>query len=1191
MRILPLLALLFPILLQAQTPIWTSAFKANTGGNATTTDFAKDDNNNTYLYGSYTNSVTFGSTKLTASSQDVYVVKMDDQGDVDWAISLGGTNFEIAYKMAVDDSMNVYVTGSFFGAFDDGNKTYTSGGSYDGFLVKINSAGKVQWTSIATGTSIQQGKAVEVDASGNVYWAGDYFGSSKIAGRSISAAGSSYDIWYAKLTNDGVPIRVNAYGGNSLESAVDIAVSGKIVYLTGTFFSSNFKIGNTTISTSGGTDVYLLRTDTAFKLSWLIKGGGSSNDAPYAIDAASDGSVFLTGNYISGFAMGGTSISGSWYDVFVVRIGANSKATYMQNVKGNSSFTQDILPYGIKGFSDGSVLVAGSFTNSLSIGTKSWTPSGNADAFVFSLNKNGAFGWLNQGGGNNIENVLGLEVDSLGYYYIGGFFGGNTKFGSNSLSGSGNRNNFVAKGTPPVTAPKYNGLINRYLYVDSTFSKSYAVKPATDAKYSIIKAPTGLTLDEDDATLTYTPAKSQIGKNWVVIQAENLGGKAKDSFIIEVIIPCKAQFFIPKNICLGSETSFKNGNDSIGPVDISWDFGDGTTENTDKPFNKTYNSAGKYPIKMVVTNFYGVKDSITDSITVNPVPVAKYTKVSACKNDSVRLNNNSSLASGKVISYKWYEDTLLVGNTENLRLWEPKLDTADFKLVIESDGGCKDSITKKIITTGIPKAGYSTFNACAGDDALFFDNSKIQNDTISQYAWDFGDGIKKTVNYPGITHRYKVGGTFKPRLTVTTTNGCTGTYSTTLVVYAKPTSAFTADDFCFGNSLELEDKSTTTVGSIVQRRWTTGDGKSYVKEKISHNYKSPGKYTVSLVTANDLGCTDTLTKEIIVAAKAKAYFSLKDVCYGGNVYLNDSSTNGSNDERLNTNWYQDENFIVDGTFGIAKVDSTITTIKLVVKTKAGCTDSLERTINPLQPIKANFKLTSACQGDTIQIIESFDKSALASIKWFGFGVDVFEKDSSWFAVYTQAKEYQLFGRTYANNGCEDSMLFSNFEVYNLPKSSFSFELDSNSRELNLTAEDQDGVTYAWDLGKGAEPTITSLPTISETYPINGTYTISLKTTTVNGCVSQSDSTFTIDLVNSIAEINNTLSFFPNPASSFITLCGTSEPNANWIIYNNLGTEVLRGKGQNINVENLTSGVYLISAGSNGNIQFGRFVKR
>ena len=249
MRILPILAFtLISLSALAQSPIWVGAFGTNAGGSAITTDYCIDDSSNSYLMGNYTGSVTFGSTKLTASSQDVYVVKMNPKGKIVWAISLGGSNYEIGYKLTVDDSFNVYATGAFLGAYVAGGKSYTSGGSYDGFLTKINSTGKVQWSAIATGTNLQYGKAVEVDRTGAVYWLGDYFGSSTIVGKSISATGSSYDIFLCKLNRDGKAIRVNAYGGNNLDQAFDIAVTGKIVYITGTFAGSNLKMGSTTIS-------------------------------------------------------------------------------------------------------------------------------------------------------------------------------------------------------------------------------------------------------------------------------------------------------------------------------------------------------------------------------------------------------------------------------------------------------------------------------------------------------------------------------------------------------------------------------------------------------------------------------------------------------------------------------------------------------------------------------------------------------------------------------------------------------------------------------------------------------------------------------------------------------------------------------------------------------------------------------
>ncbi|MGB0429605.1 MAG: PKD domain-containing protein, partial [Bacteroidia bacterium] len=686
MRILlPILAfLIISFSLKAQTPIWTSAWKLNNSGYATTVDFGKDSADNFYVAGSFFNQVKFGNTTLTTNgNQDIFLVKSDDNGNVKWAINFGGTSTDLVTDIHVDDSANVIVTGSFISNFIAGTDTITpSGFSYHGYVTKIDSSGNVVWTKTASGGSIQQGKSVITDDKGYVYWAGDYFGNCKVADVSVSQASGSYDVWLAKIGPGGETIRAQGYGGSSTDQVVKLALAGKAVYMTGNFFSTNFKIGSTTISTSGSYDIWLAKFDTAFNSTYLIKGGSSNNAVVYAIDANKDGSVSLCGNYISSFTMGGRSVSGNWNDAFVTRIGANSKAIFLTDIDGGSGFGQSVFTNSILSFDDGSVLVGGYFSAQVTIDKKNFSPNGGNDVLVASFKKNGAFNWLNQGGNSNSEISVGLVADSSDHYYVAGYFSTSTKFGNISLSGSGSGINYIAKGTEPVTAPVYNGLRNRVLYVDSTFEKSFAVKPATTAQYTLLNAPTGATLTADSGYFSFTPNASQIGKHKVVIKAENLGGDAKDSFFITVIVPVDAQNQVPKYACVNEEISFDQTYTDVGPVIILWEFGDGKKKNTDREFIRSYSDTGQYVVKMMVTNWHGEKDSLIDTIYIAPLPSADFVVNTACKGDSLRLTNSSQVAKGKITSTIWSKEKVFEQANYNYIKYAANYDTSDYQLLI-----------------------------------------------------------------------------------------------------------------------------------------------------------------------------------------------------------------------------------------------------------------------------------------------------------------------------------------------------------------------------------------------------------------------------------------------------------------------------------------------------------------------------
>jgi len=130
-----------------------------------------DSSNNIYVSGT-----TFGGLdgNTSAGSSDIFLVKFYDNGTKQWTRQLGTSSVDTGNGVTLDSSNNIYVTGNTYGGLD-GN---TSAGSYDIILVKYNSSGTKQWTR-QLGTSSSGGdfgKRVSVDNSSNIYVTGSTYG-------------------------------------------------------------------------------------------------------------------------------------------------------------------------------------------------------------------------------------------------------------------------------------------------------------------------------------------------------------------------------------------------------------------------------------------------------------------------------------------------------------------------------------------------------------------------------------------------------------------------------------------------------------------------------------------------------------------------------------------------------------------------------------------------------------------------------------------------------------------------------------------------------------------------------------------------------------------------------------------------------------------------------------------------------
>ncbi|MEN6446018.1 MAG: SBBP repeat-containing protein [Candidatus Cloacimonas sp.] len=106
------------IMLFAQKEEWLWAKKAGGKSDDYGNSIAVDANGNSYVTGTfYGSSATFGSTTLTGSGyDDIFVAKMDSNGNWLWARQAGGTLSDLGNSIAVDANGNSYVTGTFDGS-------------------------------------------------------------------------------------------------------------------------------------------------------------------------------------------------------------------------------------------------------------------------------------------------------------------------------------------------------------------------------------------------------------------------------------------------------------------------------------------------------------------------------------------------------------------------------------------------------------------------------------------------------------------------------------------------------------------------------------------------------------------------------------------------------------------------------------------------------------------------------------------------------------------------------------------------------------------------------------------------------------------------------------------------------------------------------------------------------------------
>ena len=243
-----------------------------------------------------------------------------------------------------------------------------------------------------------------------------------------------------------------------------------------------------------------------------------------------------------------------------------------------------------------------------------------------------------------------------------------------------------------------------------------------------------------------------------------------------------AAFIAPTNSCSGAPISFQDasvaGLDSI--KQWSWSFGDGGTSNLQNPTH-TYTSGGSYTVSLVVTSLSGCTKQTQQQITIRPGIALAFGIDQQCQFRTVSFSNASVPASGVTVSsYTWnFGDGSPLQSGTNVSHAYLRADTFLVTLTAVGSNGCTSVLQKGIRIFPKPSAKFSipNFNFL-GDVTTFRDSSTAPFQTITSYAWNFGEpssGAQNTSIAINPSHVFQTPGIFEVTLIITTNRGCADT--------------------------------------------------------------------------------------------------------------------------------------------------------------------------------------------------------------------------------------------------------------------------------------------------------------------------------------------------------------------------------------------------------------------------------
>ncbi len=325
-------------------------------------------------------------TMTAIGEYDIFAAKLDPSGNWLWAVQAGGQDFDYGTGIALDGAGNAYLSGYFYGTTTFGTQSLVaSGGDSDAdiFVAKLDPDGNWLWAVTAGGTDNDAGFRIDVDGSGNAFLVGMFKNTASFGSQTLTASGD-FDAFAAKLDPSGNWLWAAGAGGIHPDSGYGIALEDSgAVYVTGLFMGTA-TFGSHTLTASAddtNTDIFVARLDPSGNWLWAARAGGTDHDAGFNIVTDDSGNAWVTGAFSRTATFGSHSLTaGGYFDVFVAKL--NPSGNWLWAARAGGTEFDDSYGYGIALDGSDNACVTGYFNGTANFGSHSLITNGYRDIFV-----------------------------------------------------------------------------------------------------------------------------------------------------------------------------------------------------------------------------------------------------------------------------------------------------------------------------------------------------------------------------------------------------------------------------------------------------------------------------------------------------------------------------------------------------------------------------------------------------------------------------------------------------------------------------------------------------------------------------------------------------------------------------------------------------------------------------------------
>lgn len=706
-----------------------------------------------------------------------------------WSTYEGGIGDDYIYGLATDQENNVIVVGwtnsqSFPVTSGSSDDTF-NGGSYDAFVTKYDPNGVKLWSAFLGGSDVDQAYGVTCDNDDNIYITGQTTSTNfPVSTHAIQPANKGgNDIFLTKLDKNGGMQWSTYFGGSIHETGESLVVTrDNQLVLTGYTRSFDFPISPQAYQkTIGGNITELDAIVSSFDLSgnslWSTYIGGSGEDRGEGINVDSKGDIVISGETLSNdFPVKNaaqSNYSGS-YDIIVAKLTPDGKELLWSTYYGGHTYDISAESVGID--SQDNIILAG--RSELVDGRHDFPITfeqfplnhRGADVFILKLDEAGARLWSTFYGAHGLGTACwSLVVSECDKIWLSiselSDFGTTQPVTPNAFYSTQFKNNETFQSDIMMVCLSPDGYLDFASYYGGTMTdESWGI--AVDQDQNIIVA--GFTRSPQ------LPVKNA-SQQYYFDQNDGFVFKFKPDAGLTPLVTVK-------NVCDQKAEATLSGH-SINS--ITWNWGDGTTTDSELSPVHRYQDPGVYTVSIDITG-HCINSPITKTITIDPIPKAAFSSQSNCQNGV-----DFTFEGQDITSLLWtFEPNITTTETNPQYTF---LKDGEYPVTLTAfNGVCFDQVSQPVLSQSIPKppALPSSIVLCDGNPF----EASVEIPEAATYLWQDGSTTP--------TYIIKQSGTYS----VTVENTCGKiTESISAQAYGTPSISLPSDfTLCNESSVTLD---------------------------------------------------------------------------------------------------------------------------------------------------------------------------------------------------------------------------------------------------------------------------------------------------------------------------------------------------------------------------------------------------